>query len=249
MFEDSLFATNQHRSPQRGLAAVLSFCVQAVVLGLLVLIPLFYTDAVPLTALKAYVEIPVPPGPPAQPPPQQQIRRTSHPQESNFENAVLIQPRTIPDRIAHPIDDPNDVPSPPGPYIQGSTGVAGPAGSQVFRDLIASNMHPAPPVASITTHPKAVRLSSGVVEGLLVRKITPIYPKLAIIAHQQGTVVLQAQIGRDGSIENLHAVSGPPMLIQAAIDAVRQWRYRPYLLNNEPVEVDTQISVIFTLGG
>ena len=86
-------------------------------------------------------------------------------------------------------------------------------------------------------------------EGLLIRKVTPIYPEIAKLSHQQGTVSLHAIIGRDGTIQQLQAVSGPPLLIKAAIDAVQQWRYRPYMLNGQAVEVDTQITVKFILGG
>jgi periplasmic protein TonB len=86
-------------------------------------------------------------------------------------------------------------------------------------------------------------------EGNLIRKVQPAYPPLARSARIQGQVVLQAVISRQGSIENLSVVTGHPMLVQAAIDAVRQWRYRPYILNNEPVEVETQITVNFSLAG
>jgi protein TonB len=86
-------------------------------------------------------------------------------------------------------------------------------------------------------------------EGLLIRKVTPAYPQIAMVARQQGTVLLHAIIGRDGTIQQLQAVSGPPLLIKAAMDAVAQWRYRPYVLNGQPVEVDTQITVNFKLGG
>jgi protein TonB len=86
-------------------------------------------------------------------------------------------------------------------------------------------------------------------EGDLVRKILPTYPALARSARIQGQVVLQAIISKQGAIENLQVMSGHPMLVPAAIEAVRQWRYRPYILNNEPVEVETQITVNFSLGG
>ena len=86
-------------------------------------------------------------------------------------------------------------------------------------------------------------------EGDLVRKILPVYPPLARSARIQGQVVLQAVISKQGVIENLKLLSGHPMLVPAAIEAVRQWRYRPYVLNNEPVEVETQITVNFSLGG
>ena len=97
--------------------------------------------------------------------------------------------------------------------------------------------------------PKKVNISAGVAVGLLIQKTIPVYPPIAKAARVSGTVVLQATISKQGTIENLHVVSGPAMLQQAAMDAVRTWRYRPYLLNNEPVEVDTTVNVIFTLGG
>ena len=97
--------------------------------------------------------------------------------------------------------------------------------------------------------PKKVNISAGVMQGMLLLKTQPVYPPIAKAARVQGTVVLQATISKTGSIDNLRVVDGPPMLRQSAIDAVKTWRYRPYLLNNEPVEVDTQINVIFTLGG
>jgi len=86
-------------------------------------------------------------------------------------------------------------------------------------------------------------------EGDLVKKVLPVYPALARSARIQGTVVLQARISKQGTIENLHLLSGHPMLAPAAIEAVRQWGYRPYILNGEPVEVDTQITVNFSLAG
>jgi protein TonB len=86
-------------------------------------------------------------------------------------------------------------------------------------------------------------------EGDLIRKTQPTYPPLARSARIQGIVVLQAIISKQGTIENVTVLTGHPMLIPAAIDAVRQWRYRPYILNNEPVEVETQITVNFSLAG
>jgi protein TonB len=97
--------------------------------------------------------------------------------------------------------------------------------------------------------PQRVRVSQGVSQGLLVRRVQPNYPPLARQARIAGTVVLRAVISKDGSIENLTLVSGHPMLAPAAIDAVKQWKYKPYLLNGEPVEVDTEVQVNFTLSG
>jgi protein TonB len=86
-------------------------------------------------------------------------------------------------------------------------------------------------------------------EGNLIRRVEPVYPTLARSARVQGSVVLAAQISKAGTIENLHALSGPPLLVPAAIDAVSQWRYRPYILNREAIAVETQITVNFVLGG
>jgi len=95
--------------------------------------------------------------------------------------------------------------------------------------------------------PQRVRISQGVTRGLLIQKIEPQYPPLARAARVQGEVLLSAIIDANGQITNLQLVSGHPMLVPAAIAAVRQWRYKPYLLNGQPVEVETQITVIFSL--
>jgi protein TonB len=95
--------------------------------------------------------------------------------------------------------------------------------------------------------PQRVRISQGVTRGLLIQKIEPQYPPLARAARVQGDVVLSAVIDTNGQITNLQLVSGHPMLVPAATAAVRQWRYKPYLLNGHPVEVETTITVIFSL--
>ncbi|HYB59890.1 MAG TPA: TonB family protein [Methylomirabilota bacterium] len=99
------------------------------------------------------------------------------------------------------------------------------------------------------TAPQKVNISAGVAEGMLLQKTQPIYPPIAKAARIQGTVVLDVTISKTGDVESLRLVSGHPILVQPAMDAVRTWRYRPYLLNNEPVEVETTVNVIYTLGG
>jgi protein TonB len=91
--------------------------------------------------------------------------------------------------------------------------------------------------------------TSRMLEGSLIRRVQPVYPSLARGARIQGPVVLAAVISKAGTIDNLRVLSGHPMLVAAAIDAVKEWRYRPYILNNEPIEVETQITVNFYLGG
>jgi protein TonB len=129
-----------------------------------------------------------------------------------------------------------------------SFGVAGSdfgGGGNVMGSLFADSGGPKVKAAPV----KKLTISSGVMQGMLLQKTTPVYPPIAKAARVSGTVVLQATISKTGSIENLHVLSGPAMLQQAAMDAVKSWRYRPYLLNNEPVEVETTVNVIFTLGG
>jgi protein TonB len=94
---------------------------------------------------------------------------------------------------------------------------------------------------------KPLRISEGVTSGMLLKKIRPVYPLIARSARIQGQVLLSAIISKDGAIENLSLVSGHPMLVPAAIEAVRQWHYRPYLLNGQPIEVETTVVVTFEL--
>jgi TonB family protein len=97
------------------------------------------------------------------------------------------------------------------------------------------------------TRPLRVRVSQGVMQGMVISKVPPIYPPDAKAARIQGSVVIEAIIGKDGNIQSERLISGHPTLAPAAMDAVKQWKYRPYLLNGQAVEVDTQITVNFTL--
>jgi TonB family protein len=106
-----------------------------------------------------------------------------------------------------------------------------------------------PPSSPPPNAPMRVRIGAPIEQTQLLTRVAPAYPAEAKAAHVQGTVVLRAIIGKDGKVENLSAISGPPLLLQASMDAVKQWVYKPLLLNGQPVEVETQISVVFTLDG
>ena len=152
---------------------------------------------------------------------------------------------TAPTKIPHNIQMVTEKEAPASTFgVAGMEGMGG-SGSGVMGSMFGSGNVPKVQAAP----PKKVNISAGVAIGMLIQKTTPIYPPIAKAARVSGTVVLQAVISKEGTIKDLHVVSGPAMLQQAALDAVRQWRYRPYLLNNEPVEVDTTVNVIFTLGG
>ena len=112
---------------------------------------------------------------------------------------------------------------------------------------LITGTHPVIPVA-VTPTVRVIR-TSQILEGNLIRRVQPVYPPLAKNVRIQGPVVLAAIISKAGTIDNLQVLSGHPMLVAAAIDAVKQWRYRPYILNNEPIEVQTQITVNFILTG
>jgi protein TonB len=155
-------------------------------------------------------------------------------------NNQLIAPTKIPKDIKQVAEKE----APPSTFGVAGGDLGGSAGGvigSVFGSGSAPKVQAAPP--------KKVNISAGVATGMLIQKTQPTYPPIAKAARVSGTVVIQATISKQGTIENLHVVSGPAMLQQAALDAVKSWRYRPYLLNNEPVEVETTVNVIFTLGG
>ncbi|MGC2696216.1 MAG: energy transducer TonB [Candidatus Angelobacter sp.] len=101
------------------------------------------------------------------------------------------------------------------------------------------------PAAESPKRPQKIRVSSGVAEGLLLHKVDPKYPREAKKEHIQGTVLLEITIDRQGNVANMKVVQGDPTLADAAMDAVKQWKYKPYILNGEPIEVETVVRIIF----
>ena len=157
---------------------------------------------------------------------------------SDLENGRIIAPPMIPTTIRYIAT----AEPPVGDKIVGipDLGQGGPAvPGEIFQG------HSQPAVVHQPTGP--VHLTSTMSEGLLLQKTMPVYPVIAKATRTEGVVVLQATISRTGTIENLHLISGHPMLQKAAIDAVSNWRYRPYLLNGVPVEVETTVNVVFRL--
>lgn len=116
-----------------------------------------------------------------------------------------------------------------------------------FSDKITDKKPPSAGNASDAQSPERIQISQGIAQGMLIHKVQPAYPLWARANHVQGTVLLQAVIGKDGQIADLKPLSGPQELIPAAVGAVQQWRYRPYLLAGQPIEVMTKITVIFAL--
>jgi len=247
MFEDSLIESGGKLRTKQGATTAVSFVLQILLIGVLVLLPLIFTEALPKQQLMTFLVAPPPPPPPPPPaaamPEVKIVRRTS-----DLDNGQLRTPTAIPKKVAMIKED---EPPPPSTGVAGVVGgvpggVPGGAMGGVLGGII-SNAPAVVPKAATTV--QRVRVSQGVSQGLLIHQVKPTYPPLARQARIQGTVVLQAVISKDGSIEHLTLVSGHPMLAPAAIEAVKQWKYKPYFLNGEPVEVDTTINVNFTLAG
>jgi protein TonB len=136
------------------------------------------------------------------------------------------------------------------PTMAGVAGMSGMGSGSGVPGGVMGGIGTAPtPVVKIAPPKGPTRVSSGVVSGLKISGANPVYPPIARAAHVSGAVVLHAIISKTGQISNLTVISGPEMLRAAAVDAVQNWRYKPYLLNGDPTEVDTQITVNFNFGG
>jgi protein TonB len=242
MFEDSLIESGNKLKTKRLGTTILSFLLQVGLIGILILIPLIYTDALPKGNLMTFLVAPPPPPPPP-PPPAAAVKVVKI--QSEVINGQLRTPTKIPDKVQMIKEE--EAPPDLGAGVPGGVpgGIPGGSTGGVMGGILNSANTAIPKVAT----PQRVRVSTGVATGLLIKKVTPNYPQLAKQARIQGTVVLQAEISKDGTIQNLQLISGHPMLAPAAIEAVRQWRYKPYLLNGEPVAVETTVQVNFSLSG
>jgi protein TonB len=244
MFEDSLVESGGKIKTKRGATTTISFILEFLFLGVLVLLPLIFTEALPTKQLMTMLTAPPPPPPP--PPPPAAAPVVVKKIQSELDNGQLRTPTAIPKKIQMIKEDEPPPSAGPAGVVGGVPGgVPGGAMGGVLGSVMSSVPTAVPKVAT----PQRVRVSQGVSQGLLVHKVQPQYPPLARQARIQGVVVLQALIGKDGNIQNLHVVSGHPMLTNAALEAVKEWRYKPYYLNGEPVEVETTINVNFTLSG
>jgi periplasmic protein TonB len=208
-------------------------------LSLLLLVPLIWIQGPPKLQWFESPQILTPP-PALAPPPSGEHRTT---QSTNLSATHLMQPPTIPPTVAILNEQP--VASAPNIDEGGVPGGTGKSRIGVFNS-IAPAVEVAPPPPPAPSHPLRISHWS---EGNLIYRVQPIYPPLARQARIQGPVELRAIISKEGTIENLVVLRGHPMLVPAAIDAVRRWRYRPYLLNSEPIEVETEITVNFVLSG
>jgi protein TonB len=241
MFEDSLIESGGKLKTKRGATTVVSFILELIFLGILVLLPLIFTEALPTKQLMTMLTAPPPPPPP--PPPPAAAPVIAKKMQSELDNGQLRTPTAIPKKIQMIKEDETPNVGPAG--VVG--GVPGGVPGGTMGGVLGSVMSSVPSAMPKAATPQRVRVSQGVSQGLLIHKVQPSYPPLARQARIQGVVVLQALIGKDGTITNLHVVSGHPMLTNSALEAVKEGRYKPYYLNGEPVEVETTINVNFTL--
>lgn len=243
MFDELLESSSKRRKTNQRWTVVVSAIIQVAILAVLVLIPLIYTEALPKAALATLLVAPPPPPPPPPPPAATPIVKVQ-PVKRLMNAGVLRAPTAIPKQVSMIKEEE----LPPEVASVGVTGgvPGGVPGGQVGGVLggIIGGVGAAPPPPVPT---KPIRVGGNVQAARLIARPQPVYPPLARQARIQGTVRLQAIIARDGTVKELEVVSGHPLLVQSAQDAVRQWRYQPTLLNGEAVEVSTTIDVIFTL--
>jgi len=234
---DQLVVSSAHGSKtNKPWTVAMSAVVQGVIVGILILIPLIYTEALPKGMLNTFLVAPAPPPPP--PPPAAPVKAIVRPRIVTPQR--MVAPTVIPKTVQVIKDEAPDVGA---VGVEGGVGGGVPGG--VLGGIIGGAAPPPPPKPTQTR----IRVGGNVQAANLVHQVQPLYPQIAKTAHVSGTVVLHAIIAKDGTIQQLEYVSGPPLLMRAAMDAVREWRYHPTLLNGEPVEVDTTIQVVFSLGG
>ena len=236
MFNELLESSSQKKKTNTGWSVILSAIVQISVLLVLILIPLLYTQALPKAMLATLLVAPPPPPPPPPPP----VKEIIKPVARLIQSGKLMQPRAIPKDVA--VFKEAELP----PDVVNNTNQSGVFGGIPGQGIMAGNgpvLAPPKPAA-----PARIKQGGEVTAASIITQTRPAYPALARQARIQGTVVLHAIIDKEGKVAQLEVVSGHPLLVQSAIEAVKQWRYKPTQLNGDPVEVDTTIQVTFTMG-
>ena len=227
MFEDSLVESSGKIKTKSKYWTIVTFLFVSSIFGIMILIPLIYPEALPKTAMMAGLVAPPPPPPP--------VKMTA------VKIVQLDNSFHAPTKIPHEIKEVQEQAPPSDAGVAGmGMGMGGGAGGVIG----ALGTGPAIIVKKAVTGP--LRVSSGVAAGNRISGGDPVYPPIARAAHISGIVVIHAIISKTGTIENLQVMSGPVMLRQAAVDAISRWRYKPFLLNGEPTEVDTTVTVNFS---
>jgi protein TonB len=244
MFSDSFLEFGVQRK-RKFLATTTSLIVNCLAIVAMLIIPLAFPEALPKAQLLTFLVAPPPPPPPPAAEVQPVVRQI---QTDMLNNGALRTPTNIPQKIQM-IKEEAPPPMPASGGVVGGVpgGIPGGQNGGLIGSVISATSSLAAVPKFVPSTPQRIRISAGVTKGLLIQRIELPYPTLARAARVQGDVVLSAVIDTNGHITNLQLVSSHPMLVPAAIAAVKQWRYKPYLLNGQPVEVETAITVIFTL--
>jgi len=243
MFEQSLLL--DHAAGKKTGALAASLTIQTLAVGVMIAIPLIFSDRLPYVPRYISLSLPAPPPPPQ---PERTAASSSPSRANSGPLKVYVVQRPILNLTQIPSIESID--APPSYAASADIGVPGGTGapslmSQLFSEAMPK---PRPRIADPPAAPvKPTLVSSGVQAAKLLKKVIPIYPPLAKQARVSGTVQLLGVIAKDGTIQQLQVVGGHPLLVKAALDAVRQWIYRPTLLNGQAVEVIAPIDVIFSL--
>jgi periplasmic protein TonB len=241
MFDEMVVSSPNPQKTNKRWTVLVSMVFQMTFLAVLILIPLIYTEALPRTMMATMLTAPPPPPPPPPPPAATPIVHVK-PQVHLMDAGKLVQPKVIPKDVKIIKEDAPDMSAGMTGGVPG--GVAGGSMGGVIGGVIGGMGGAPPPPRPVQSR---IRQGGAVQAALLVNKVQPVYPPLARQTRISGTVRLHAIISKSGQVEQLEVISGHPLLVRAAMDAVQQWRYKPTLLNGEPVEVDTTIDVIFSL--
>lgn len=242
MFDTSTFDALESAPRSRGWTTAFSFLLQAIAVSVLLLIPLLYTEALPTIHYTEQLTVPVGRTDP-RPVELFDTRQDRAGGTSELVDGRIVAPIRVPSSTNLIVDRPgNDLAAPGLNEVVGSTGNR--QQSSAMQNLLTARIVPPPTRPDVRRDP--IRISK-LDEGALLRRVQPVYPPIARTTRTQGPVVLTALIDTDGRIINLRLVSGHPYLVNAAMDAVKQWRYRPYILNSQPIEVETQITIVFSL--
>ena len=239
LFHESLIVSGGEVRPRNLWAAAGSLTFQLLLLLALIVIPLYHTEILPKreTLTMLYLQ------PPAAAPAGTSLRTATPTSTYTSKSSV----------ISAPVNKTQEAPPTPAGTVGGVVGgvpggvVGGVPGGMLSEVLGSTRSVPALAKTPEPAPVKRIRLAQRIVEANLIHDVTPTYPPQAGRERIEGTVVLMAVIGKDGRVQDVRVESGLPILAQAAIDAVKQWCYRPYLLNGEPVEVDSRITINFTL--
>ena len=235
MFQNALMESGGQLTTNSKYFSIAGLIINSCLLTALILWPLLHPLSLPKQAIAMLLIAPVPPAPAAT-----VARSSAAPSARNV--LLALQPLLT----ATPRLHNNEEAAAPGDLPTGITGIPGGDGASTIGSLFTGASTPHPTV--LQAAPKKIAISSGVMAGNKISGSAPAYPAIAKAARIQGTVVLAAVISPSGTIENLRVVSGPPMLTASALESVKSWRYKPYLLNSQPVAVETTINIVFNLG-